>query len=295
MSERGLTSDDIKRRYAAVISRSGTFRPQGVSEQEALDYLKTDEGAIYYWRVAEAAEPNLRPDQIQDRVIGQIRSGRKLPRMETIGTDEVLVKFVAKGFEPSEFSPYWARESAGNAAVEAGKNISRFHGLPIGSEAPRYGMYRMTARKPTQIFITTVAPTSELDGLLTKVGGAEQVLVPNRKLFNNPELVRFVDNTPAIVAEAERGVVRSAVHGFAAVNAAAVACDATTASRAADLREHGNRVGAESEIMHLISARWVAPSWVRKCWVRQASSPGRSMCWRRAWVVRLAACTHARP
>lgn len=251
MSEGGLTSDDIKGRYAAVISRSGTFRPQGVSEQEALDYLKTDEGAMYYWRVAEAAEPNLRPDQIQDRVIGQIRSGRELPRMETIGTDEVFVKFVAEGFEPSEFSPYWARESAGNAAVEAGENISQFYGLPVGSEAPRYGMYRMTAREPTEVFITTVAPTSELDGLVSKPGGAEQVLVPNRKLFNNPELVRFVDNTPAIAAEAERGFARNAVRGFAAVSAAAMAYDATTTgSRAADLRKHGNRVGAESEIMH---------------------------------------------
>ena len=70
-------------------------------------------------------------------------------------------------------------------------------------------------------------------------------------MFTAPIHLRDIDNTPAIAAEAERGVVRSAVHGFAAVNAAAVAYDATTtASRAADLREHGNRVGAESEIMH---------------------------------------------
>ena len=295
MNDDGLTPQVIRQQYAKAILESDTFEPQGVSRQMALDYLKTDDGTLYYRRVAERAAPGTDPEEILTRAIGQLRSGLELPRMETIGADEVLVKFVAEGLEPSEFSPYWARESAGNAAIEAGENISRFHGLPVGSEAPRYGMYRMTARKPTQIFITTVAPTSELDGLLTKVGGAEQVLVPNRKLFNNPELVRFVDNTPAIAAEAERGVVRSAVHGFAAVNAAAVACDATTASRAADLREHGNRVGAESEIMHLISARWVAPSWVRKCWVRQASSPGRSTCWRQAWVVRLAACTHARP
>lgn len=251
MSGLSLLSDAIKKQYADQILKANTFKPQGISEKAALTYLDTDDGAIYWSQIAEGFPPGTDSKFITERAVNQLKSGRELPRMETIGTNEVLVKFVAKGFEPGEFSPYWARESAGNAAVEAGENISQFYGLPIGSEAPRYGMYRMTAREPTQVFITTVAPTSELDGLVTRAGGAEQVLVPNRKVFNNPELVRFVDNTPAIAAEAEREVARNAVRGFAAVSAAAVAYDATTtASRAADLREHGNRVGAESEIMH---------------------------------------------
>jgi hypothetical protein len=251
MNGHSLLSDAIKRQYADQILKGNTFKPQGISEKAALTYLDTDDGAIYWSQVAEGFPPDTDSKFITERAVNQLKSGLELPRMETIGTDEVLVKFVAEGFEPSGFSPYWARESAGNAAVEAGKNISQFYGLPISSEAPRYGMYRITPRFPTQVFITTVAPTSELDGLVTKSGGAEQALVPNRQLFNDPVLVRLVDNTPSIATDVERGVSRNAVRGLTALGAAAVVYDATTtASRTADLRSHSNHVGAESEVMH---------------------------------------------
>jgi hypothetical protein len=251
MTDDALTSHAIKQKYAEAIFKSDTFEPRGASRQAALDYLNTDDGALYYWRVAESAAPGTPPDEIVTRAIGQLRTGLELPRMETIGTDEVLVKFVAEGLDPSAHSPFWIRESEAKAAEDAGRNISEFFALPIKSEAPRYGMYRITPRFPTQVFITTVASTSELDGLVTKSGGAEQALVPNRQLFNGPVLVRLVDNTPSIATDVERGVSRNAVHGLTALGAAAVVYDAiTTASRTADLRSHGNHVGAESEIMH---------------------------------------------
>ena len=180
MSTDGLTPEMLKQQHAAVIPKSDTFKPQCISEQAALDYLKTDEGAMYYWRVAQAAEPGLRPDQITGRAIGQLMSGRELPRMETIEPGEPLLKFVAEGSSPTPHSPFWMRESQANAVSAEGRNISDYFGLPVGSEAPRYGMYRITPEVPTQVFTNTVAPTSELGGLVTKSGGAEQVLVPRR-------------------------------------------------------------------------------------------------------------------
>lgn len=183
MSIDGLTPESVRKQHAAAIQKADTFDPRGVSRRAALDYLKTDEGAMYYWRVAEASEPGLRPDQITDRAIGQLMSGREFPRMETIQPGEPLVKFVAEGSSPSTHSPFFAREAHAEAAIDSGKNISEYFGLPIGSEAPRYGIYRITPNVPTQVFVNTVAPTSELGGLVTKTGGAEQALVPNRKLL----------------------------------------------------------------------------------------------------------------
>lgn len=179
MSGNGLTSDELKKRFEDVITKSDSFETQGISAEQAKAYLNTDEGALYWWRVAEAA-PNLPSDKVDERAINQLRSGRELPRMETIEPGEPLLKFVAEGSSPTPHSPFWMRESQANAVSAEGRNISDYFGLPVGSEAPRYGMYRITPEVPTQVFINTVAPTSELGGLVTKSGGAEHVLVPRR-------------------------------------------------------------------------------------------------------------------
>lgn len=251
MSNYDLTPDALKQQHTASIASSDTFIPQGVSRQAALDYLKTDEGAMYWWRVAETAAPNVTSSMITDRAVDQIKSGLDLPRMETIDTRCALLKFVPEGSNPTSYSPFWARESAVNAVIAKGGNISDALALPIGSEAPRYGVYRITAQVPTQIFVNTVAPTSELGGLVTKNGGAEQVLVPNRQLYHQAVYVKAVDNTPALVVEAERGLSPNMVRSLGVASAAAVLYDATaTAGRVSDLRQQQNETGAQSTILH---------------------------------------------
>jgi hypothetical protein len=256
MSTDGLTPEALKKQHEAIIAEGKTFKPQGIGRQAALDYLKTDEGAMYYWRVAQAAASGMRPDAIQDRAIEQLQSGLELPRMVTIGTNETLVKFVAEGSSPTAHSPFWAIESKADAAVAAGKNISDVYGLPIGSEKLRYGEWRMTAQVPTQVFINTVAPTSELNGLVTKPGGEEQYLIPNRQLFNNPVRGRYVDNTLTLAAEVERGAISpNLMRGAGVLAAAAVVYEgATTAVHSADLQRQGNVTGARSQIEHFASS-----------------------------------------
>jgi hypothetical protein len=251
MSEHGLTSEELKRKFANEIDKIETFNPQGISKQAAKDYLDTEEGSLYWWRLSEAS-PNAPRQEIDRRAINQLMSGRELPRMETIEPDESLIKFVAEGSSPTDYSPFWARESQVNAAIAEGRNISEYFGLPIGSEAPRYSMYRITPEVPTQIFINTVAPTSELGGLVTKSGGAEQALVPNRKLFHEPVYVQSVENIPRITTEIERGALSSGmVRGATVFAAAAVVYDAsTTAAHTPDLLQQGNTVGAQSELLH---------------------------------------------
>ncbi len=76
--------------------------------------------------------------------------------------------------------------------------------------------------------------------------------MPNRKLFHEPVYVRSVENIPSIAAEAERGALSPGlIRGATALGAAAVVYDATTtATRTSDLLQHGNTVGARSELLH---------------------------------------------
>ncbi|MGM9428603.1 hypothetical protein [Hydrogenophaga sp. MI9] len=112
--------------------------------------------------------------------------------METI--NEPLVKIVPKGSQPSPHSPFWAKEGDLNAAIKDGKNLSQHFALPVGSESPQYDVYRIRPKAPTEVFVNTVAPTSELHGQVTKPGGAPQYLTPNRQLYEPHEFVKTVDN-----------------------------------------------------------------------------------------------------
>ena len=171
--------------------------------------------------------------------------------METLDTRDPLVKIVPADTAPSNHSPYWTKEAEFDAAVKAGKNLSDHFGLPIVSEAPRYDVYRITPKVPTQVFINTVAPTTELGGAVTKAGGAEQALVPNRELFHDPVYVRSVDNTLTLAATVDRGGLSpNLVRGAGVLGTAAVAYDATmTVSHAVDLHRQGNVTGMQSTVM----------------------------------------------
>jgi hypothetical protein len=186
-----LTSDELKSKHSESVARAHTFRTHGVSEEEAKRYLKSPEGIKYLTRLNEAA-PDASIDKLRERAIEQITSGRELPRMEML--DEPLVKIVPKGQQPSPFSPFWAKQADLDAAIQDGRNLSQHFALPIASESPQYDVYRITPKGPTEVFVNTVAPTSELDGQVTKPGGARQYLTPNRQLYEPHEFVRTVDN-----------------------------------------------------------------------------------------------------
>ena len=192
MSDSDLTPDELKQQFdKKTVQEALSFKTQGVSRQAALDYLETPEGKLYRQKVMDAA-PDTPLSKLNDRAISQITSGRELPRMETL--HEPLVKIVPKGSEPKPHSPFWAKEADLDAAVKGGKNLSQHFALPVNSESKQYDVYKITPKAPTEVFVNTVAPTSELGGQVTKPGGATQYLTPNRKLYEPAELVKTVDN-----------------------------------------------------------------------------------------------------
>lgn len=79
MSNYDLTPDTLKQQHANAITKGDTFKPQGVSEQRALTYLDSDEGAMYWWRVAQGFEPNTPSQDITDRAVVQLKSGLETP------------------------------------------------------------------------------------------------------------------------------------------------------------------------------------------------------------------------
>lgn len=193
-----LTPDELKRNHSEAVAKANTFRTHGVSEEEAKKYLKSPDGIKYLTRLNEAA-PDASIDKLRERALEQITSGRELPRMEML--DEPLVKIVPKGQQPSPHSPYWAKEADFDAAMKEGKNLSHHFALPVASESPQYDVYRITPKTPTEVFVNTVAPTSELDGQVSKPGGARQVLTPNRQLYEPHEFVKSVDNRLHLAAK----------------------------------------------------------------------------------------------
>src|SRR5687768_1671548 len=242
MDEHGLTPDELKQLYAEKIAKSNTFVTHGVSHQRAADYLDTPEGMIYEQRLVEA-NPTASLSKIRDRAIEQIRSGHDLPRMEVI--DEPLVKIVPAGEGVSAHSPFFAKRSEFEDTLAKGHKLSDRFGLPIKSEAPVYDAYEIRPKAPTEVFISHVASTSELDGQVTKAGGASQYLVPNRGLYTEATRVSSLGNDLALHNErvvgkglgapiaalsaepsATRGLRGTAVRGLGAAGAAVTAYDA---------------------------------------------------------------------
>lgn len=193
MSDRGLVADDLRKRFRTEVHEASTFETIGVTRAEAVRYLDSPEGELYFQRVVDA-DPASDALALKDRAIEQIQTGRELPRMEII--DEPIVKIVPAGHPDRSlsYSPFFAKRSAFEDAVARGYNLSDYFGLPIKSEGQVYNIYEIRPNGPTEIFVNTVAPTSELNGQVTKRGGAEQYLVPNRRLYSDAVIVAQIGN-----------------------------------------------------------------------------------------------------
>lgn len=184
--------------------------------------------------------------------------------------NEPLVKIVPAGERVSAYSPYFAKLSEFGDALAKGHNLNDRFGLPVKSEAPVYDVYRIDPKGSTEVFVSEVAPTSELGGQVTHAGGARQYLVPNRSLFTEAVRVGSLGNdlalhnervvgkglgaaiAPASESADARGVRPGAgtvARGLGAAAAAATAYDiADTAHDVGRLRAQGNETAAEDRI-----------------------------------------------
>ncbi|UHH09155.1 hypothetical protein LU699_12735 [Luteimonas fraxinea] len=266
MSDHRLLSEEIRSQHADAIALGRSFKTHGVSEQAAKEFLRTDEGLLYQQRLIEA-DPTASAQVIRERAVLQTMSGQELPRLVSIS--EPLVKAVPSGTQPTPYTPFFGKESDFLREVASGGSINERFGLPIASEAPVYDLYRIVPKAPTEVFMSTVAPTSELGGAVARTGGATQYLVPNRNLFSEAVRVSSLGNDlslheglsagrsigASITAPVESGALTNGGSGLAKTVGAAglflTAHDALTSSARSDaLRDQGSVLAAQSELNH---------------------------------------------
>ena len=264
MSGEELASQELRERHADAIEKRSTFHPQGVSQDQALDFLDTPTGERYFshLRLADATAPD---EEILRRALQQVMSGRDLPSLRI--TEEPLIKLVPHGTAMPPYSSFFATERVIEDASNAGHRLNDRLGLPIGSEAPTYDAYVMRPRGQAEVFVSEVAPTEELDGLVRRGGQAIQTLVPNRAQFHPPELIGTIDNqlapnqsyrpllaapapAPSMDALGYRAGMRPGL-ALGVAGAALAAYDAAdTGFRIKRHLDEGNQTAAQSEAIH---------------------------------------------
>lgn len=181
----------LRLKYADDIATARTFKTSGMKDSDIDKFLETKEGRQFLDEM-KAADPAADTQTIYSRAEEQLASGREAPKMVEISSP--VIKIVPKGEKVSEFSPYFTTEAGLKNAADSGKDLSEVFGLPFKSEAGLYDVYQIEPKIPAKVFINKVAPTSELNGLVTHAGGAEQLIIPNRSNWSSPELIGQIAN-----------------------------------------------------------------------------------------------------
>ncbi len=166
---------------AAAIADSSTFETHGLDNAAADKYLSTPEGEKFLDALS-AADPHSTDDVIYKRAVSMLKTGSNQPVMQTINSP--MMKIVPQGKSVSPYSPFFTTQKELQAAMSSGKSLQDYFGLPLSSHAKSYDVYQMTPSQPTNVWVSKIAPTSELGGEFKTSGGGTQYLVPNRNVKN---------------------------------------------------------------------------------------------------------------
>ncbi|MEN5302244.1 DUF6861 domain-containing protein [Pseudomonas sp. TWI628] len=173
------------------IKKVSTFKTKGLSNAQIEDFLNTTDGEKLLSKL-QAAAPDADATTIYSRAFDQVASGSTIPEVRMI--DSPLVKIVPEGQSVSPYSPFFTTHEELQAAARSGKTLADSFGLPLGSESTRYSIFEMSPLQPTEVFVSKVAPTTELGGAISRSGEAMQYLTPNRGEWGTPKLMGTISN-----------------------------------------------------------------------------------------------------
>lgn len=169
------------------------FAPQGVSKEEALDFIFNTETGQAQLKAAKLGDPSADSATILNRVLEQVQSGKNVPVQREITTP--LVKIVPENRTSAGYGPFFTTPEQLENARNSGRPLSDVFGLPGGSDSEVYRVFQIQPKDTATVFESTIAPTIELDGKLRTQGGLQQFLVPNRNQFQDAdELYLIRDN-----------------------------------------------------------------------------------------------------
>jgi hypothetical protein len=121
-----------------------------------------------------------------DRASKLLSTGKGVPRLSQVEQGEKLYKAVPKGDKIKAYSPFFTDQIGRDKQVLGKSNIADSSALPNQSSAAEFDIYSISP-KPNQrptVFKSEVAPIEQ--GSVKRKGGAQQTIVPERSLFENP-------------------------------------------------------------------------------------------------------------
>lgn len=180
----------LRSEHASAIDNLSTFKTIGLQRPAIDGWLETGEGQQFLAQL-RAADPAARADTIYARAVEQLASGDELPTVWLI--DVPLLMVVPHGQSVSPYSPYFTTIGQLQGSDEC-DSLADCFGLPLRSEAPLYDVYQVKPNGTVSVFVSSVAPTEELGGLVRRKGGGLQYLLPNRKLWSTPVLIGTIAN-----------------------------------------------------------------------------------------------------
>jgi hypothetical protein len=173
------------------IKKVSSFKTKGLSNAQIEDFLNTADGEKLLGKL-QAAAPDADATTIYSRAFDQVASGSTIPEVKLI--DSALIKIVPEGQGVSPYSPFFTTHEELQAAASSGRTLADSFGLPLGSESTRYSIFEMAPLQPTEVFVSKVAPTTELSGAISRTGEAMQYLTPNRGEWGTPKLIGTISN-----------------------------------------------------------------------------------------------------
>lgn len=183
--------DALRAVHAREINDLSTFKTAGLQRAAIDPYLDSGPGQQFL-RELRAADPAAPAETIYARAIEQLASGSTLPDLQAMSA--ALVKIVPHGQNVSPYSPYFTTSAQLQLASSRCATLADCFGLPMKSEAPLYDVYQIMPKGAVNVFVSQVAPTEELGGLVRRKGGAQQYLLPNRSLWSAPVLIGTIKN-----------------------------------------------------------------------------------------------------
>lgn len=175
--------DDLRSKFPTEIKNVTTFKTLGLSNSEIEDYLNTEDGLIYVAQL-KLADPASSPSVILRRAFEQLRSGKNVPKK--LFMRSALLKIVPQGRPVSNFTPFFTVQEELTNAKNSGITLGEYFGLPIQSISPVYDIYKMEPESFSPVYVSEIARTEELRGLLKNSGGGIQYVVPNRTKWPKP-------------------------------------------------------------------------------------------------------------
>ncbi len=178
--EIGALSDTDKE----SIDKVDTFKPSGVSREDAVLYLRDNPSGREMLKSIYNADPDGKPEVLFERAVGYIQTGQELPVRVVV--DKPLYKIVPEGEGVSDYSPFFTDQDGLESAKFSGKPLSDVFGLPAKSDSENYDIFKIETKGEVVAYGSTIAPTSELGGKFITDGGGRQIIVTNRGEFSSP-------------------------------------------------------------------------------------------------------------